>query len=157
MKTTIILAFAAGITLAGAQIDSIHPADRARYMRSIGLSMDRPATAPRKTEPRDYPMRAIPLSDPRFTAVYQAVLAAWPKKSKIPPPATVSDFSDRLQMGETYPIEKGKVIETCRKCQGAGRMHEKTPAMRTGDGKVECPDCKGIGKLELTLQLLVRW
>ena len=132
-------------------------AERLDYYRSRGwdtrLSVDRLPT----TAPRDYPMRAIPLQDPRFQSVYAAVLAAPRVRGALPPPATLSDFADRLRMGETYVIQKGEVTETCHKCTGAGRIPDTSKALRVGDGKIACPDCTGLGKLTRILQLLIKW
>jgi hypothetical protein len=147
---------------ADAQPYPMTPEQRGAYYKSRGLSLDapRPNTVP-LAPPRDYPMRSIPITDPRFQSVYNAVLetiAAIPKgRPKIIPPATIGDFFDRLQMGDTYVIQKGEITESCPKCMGAGRIPSKEPGPRIGDGKLECKECKGIGKLTRILQLLIKW
>jgi len=143
-----------------------------KFLPIIASLIILPATAQRPpaiplAPPKDYPMRAVPLSDPRFQSVYNAVLETLAKPSgpfkgapKVLPkdaPATLGDFSDRLQMGDTYIIQKGQSTETCGKCLGAGRIPDTGPGPRTGDGKVECKECKGLGKLTRILQLLIKW
>lgn len=157
MKLPLLLAIAAALPFASAQPPPMTGEQRYHYYRSRGLSLDNYPEPMKKSAPRDYPMRGIPITDPKFQAVFDAVVATLAKRSPTLPPRTVRDFSDHLQMGETYLITKGDVTETCDKCRGAGRTPDTSKSLRIGDGKIECKDCKGTGKITRILQLLVKW
>jgi hypothetical protein len=69
---------------------------------------------------------------------------------------TPAIFSEKLRAGETFLIQHGTKIDTCKTCAGAGRIPV-TSGKRNGDGKVECKTCVGKGKFTAPQIIRIKW
>ena len=97
----------------------------------------------------EYQVRNIGKTDPRFAAIYKEVSANHPQ-------LTLDSLYSRLLAGETFKVERLKPM-TCRGCNGFGKIPDKGPGSRSGDGKLVCPDCKGVGKLDAYQVIVIKW
>lgn len=98
----------------------------------------------------DYPIRNIGKSDPRFVALHKELAV-------LHPGLTLDALYSRLLAGETFRLERSDKPVVCKGCNGFGKIPDKGSSYRTKDGKLECPDCKGLGKFESVRLILIKW
>lgn len=98
----------------------------------------------------DYPVRNIGKADPRFAALHKELVA-------LQPALTLDSLYSRLLAGETFRLERPDKPAVCKGCNGFGKIPDKGSSYRTKDGKLECPDCKGLGKIDSVRVILIKW
>ncbi|MCB1062509.1 MAG: hypothetical protein KDN20_06270 [Verrucomicrobiae bacterium] len=66
-------------------------------------------------------------------------------------------FVSQLKNGEVFTITRPE-LRRCQSCRGFGRITTtKPPGFRDPDGKMECPECKAIGKINWQVTYKVVW
>lgn len=66
-------------------------------------------------------------------------------------------FVSQLKNGEVFTVTRPE-LRRCQGCRGFGRVTTtKPPGFRDPDGKMECPDCRGIGKIDWVITYQVVW
>ncbi len=65
-------------------------------------------------------------------------------------------FLNSLKNGETYEVTQMEE-RRCQTCRGFGRVPNDGSAPRQSDGKMNCRDCMGKGKLSWKVHYLVAW
>lgn len=66
-------------------------------------------------------------------------------------------FVSQLKNGEVFTISRPE-LRRCQSCRGFGRISTtKPPGFRDPDGKMECPECKAVGKINWQVTYKVVW
>ena len=98
----------------------------------------------------EYPIRNIGKTDPRFVALHKELVVSNPG-------LTLDSLYSRLLAGETFRLERPDKPAVCKGCNGFGKVPDKGSSYRSKDGKLECPDCKGVGKFDSVRVILIKW
>lgn len=65
------------------------------------------------------------------------------KDAPVPERMSKEQFITKLKSGRVFTIKMGYTDQKCSNCHGFGRVHDRSSSLRSGDGKVVCPSCKG--------------
>jgi hypothetical protein len=72
----------------------------------------------------------------------------------------LDEFVTRLKDGESFLVKMGTTLEPCKKCNGFGRIPDGKTGnreKRSADRKIDCPDCKGKGKIQSPRVYRIKW
>lgn len=90
---------------------------------------------------------------PMFTAAISTEL-----RVEGPPPMSQQLFVSMLKNGEVFSVE---VLEQrrCQGCRGFGRVPDdvRPPGRREADGKIDCSECKAVGKIGWKVDYQIGW
>ena len=89
---------------------------------------------------------------PMFTAEISAE-----KLEEGPPPMSQQLFLSMVKNGEVFQYQQFEE-RRCQECRGFGKITDTRPiGMRSPDGKMDCPDCGGAGKIKWDVTYMVGW
>ena len=79
------------------------------------------------------------------------------KLEKGPPPMSQQLFLSMVKNGEVFQYQQFEE-RRCQECRGFGKVTDTRPiGMRSPDGKMDCPDCGGTGKIKWDVTYMVGW
>ena len=74
-----------------------------------------------------------------------------------PPPMSQQLFLSMVKNGEIFQYQQFEE-RRCQECRGFGGVTDTRPmGMRSPDGKMDCPDCIGTGKIKWDVTYMVGW
>ncbi|MBP82833.1 MAG: hypothetical protein CMO61_03195 [Verrucomicrobiales bacterium] len=74
-----------------------------------------------------------------------------------PPPMSQQLFLSMVKNGEVFQYQQFE-DRRCQECRGFGKVQDTRPlGMRSPDGKMDCPDCSGTGKIKWDVTYMVGW
>tara|TARA_B100000925_G_scaffold75789_1_gene53479 strand:+ start:8272 stop:9111 length:840 start_codon:yes stop_codon:yes gene_type:complete len=74
-----------------------------------------------------------------------------------PPPMSQQLFLSMVKNGEIFQYQQFEE-RRCQECRGFGRVTDtRSIGMRSPDGKMDCPDCIGTGKIKWDVTYMVGW
>lgn len=74
-----------------------------------------------------------------------------------PPPMSQQLFLSMVKNGEVFQYQQFEE-RRCQECRGFGKVSDTRPiGMRSPDGKMDCPDCGGTGKIKWDVTYMVSW
>ena len=117
----------------------------------FGIPLDTGGSAPAEEPPGTMQIKET-RTLPMFTAEVSTE-----KLEEGPPPMSQQLFLSMVKNGEVFQYQQFE-DRRCQECRGFGKVQDTRPlGMRSPDGKMDCPDCSGTGKIKWDVTYMVGW
>ena len=106
--------------------------------------------------PAEEPLGTKQIKETRTLPMFTAEVST-EKLEEGPPPMSQQLFLSMVKNGEVFQYQQFE-DRRCQECRGFGKVQDTRPiGMRSPDGKMDCPDCSGTGKIKWDVTYMVGW